>query len=285
MFVSGPRDGPAGLRALLAARDLDRARLVAGQSGQFHVGTSCMEFTGERMVPGSTPVSVVEHHVDRYAFAQPLALGARILDVACGVGYGTDMLKRSGAKLAVGVDICREAVMFAHLTYGSAGTLFVIGDAVELPFSDGAFDLTVSFETIEHVPIPADFLSEVYRTLSRYGTLIISTPNRRVWSPGSVGRMRPTNPFHVHEFEQLEFHALLRRFFPLVGMFAQNELSSMRYLVDYSPLARVVRPLRSLAARGPERGTAPRRRICKWQPGSVPRYLVAVCSKKPSASP
>ena len=74
-----------------------------------------------------------------------------MLDAACGEGYGTDLLAAAGARSAVGVDLDERTVAHARAKYPAAE--FVEGDVRQLPFEDGAFDLVVSFETIEHVRI------------------------------------------------------------------------------------------------------------------------------------
>ena len=108
----------------------------------------------ERLVPDElsaddiTGKATLELHVARYEFAARHAHG-RVLDIACGVGYGTRLLADRGSE-AVGVDLDREAIAYATKRYGCAGVTFVAGDA--LAFQDGAgFDTIVSLETIEHV--------------------------------------------------------------------------------------------------------------------------------------
>ncbi len=59
-----------------------------------------------------------------------------------------------------------------------------------LPYGDGAFDLVVAFEVIEHLEDWRDFLREVRRVLAPAGQFIVSTPNRLYYteSRGSRGR-------------------------------------------------------------------------------------------------
>src|SRR6202043_1124076 len=69
-----------------------------------------------------------------------------------------------------------------------------------IPLPDRSVDVVVSFETIEHVEKPAAFLRECARVLVPEGLLIVSTPNRPVYTGGAA-----SNPFHRIEFDEREF--------------------------------------------------------------------------------
>lgn len=148
------------------------------------------DVTGERFIPEEAGGELIEaEHVARYALAAQLAPGRRVLDAACGVGWGTQWLMRAGAASASGLDISPEAVADAKKRAPEAE--FVEGDLASLPWDDGAFDLVVCFETLEHVVKQAESLNELARVLAPDGVLMVSSPNPRVYPPG--------NPFHVHE--------------------------------------------------------------------------------------
>lgn len=168
--------------------------------------------TGERLVPDAQHGELVHaEHVARYLAAAGLASDRRVLDVACGEGYGTDMLARAGAQAAVGVDIDEATIERAAERY--AGT-FQRADVAELPFEDGSFDLVVSFETIEHVGDAKAALSELQRVLAPDGLLLISTPNSSEYLVD--------NEFHVREFSHDEFEVLLKGRFPSVRLLYQH---------------------------------------------------------------
>lgn len=172
-----------------------------------------LEPTGERMVPEHAAARTFWEHVGRYRFALGFARGRRVLDVACGEGYGAAALLRAGAAGLVGVDRAPEVVAHARARYGIDARA---GDALDLPLADRSVDLVVSFETIEHVDDQARFLDECARVLAPGGTLVVSTPNRPVYS--AEGHH---NPHHHRELDEAEFRALLAPRFGPVGLFTQ----------------------------------------------------------------
>ena len=167
---------------------------------------------GERMIPERSHARTFWEHVARYQFARAYAPGKRILDVACGEGYGAAGLARAGAASVIGVDVSVETCAAAARKYGIHA---VVGDAHKLPLPARSVDLVVSFETIEHLARPADFLDECVRVLGPGGILIVSTPNRPVYSA------EVENPHHVAELDRDEFAALLVERFESVRMFSQ----------------------------------------------------------------
>jgi SAM-dependent methyltransferase len=107
----------------------------------------------------------------------------------------------------------------------ASGPAFVRGDAARLPARDGAFDLYVSFETLEHVEDDESLLREAKRVLAPGGFFLCSTPNRDFLSPGLTLADRPRNPYHVREYSIPEFEALLARVFPRIELFGQTWFS------------------------------------------------------------
>lgn len=176
-----------------------------------------MEFTGERYIP--TEVGEIRHeHLHRYAWCAPSVKGKDVLDIACGEGYGSAMLARH-ARSVVGVDIADSAVEHARVTYGHvSGLEFKCGDAALIPLGDDSVDVVVSFETIEHHDRHREMLSEIRRVLRPDGLLIISSPNRIVYSEKAGHH----NEFHVKELDFDEFDAVLRTQFADVSYFGQR---------------------------------------------------------------
>jgi 2-polyprenyl-3-methyl-5-hydroxy-6-metoxy-1,4-benzoquinol methylase len=177
-----------------------------------------LQATGERLIPALQREQLVyAEHLARYRFAAPLAAGRRVLDVACGEGYGTALLAAAGAREAVGIDIDPAAV--AHAAEHHAEASFQQGDIAALDVADASFDLVTCFETIEHVADAARTLDELRRVLAGDGLLVISSPNAR--------ESLVDNAFHVHELDPEELlGALGERFATVRAHRQQNWLAS-----------------------------------------------------------
>jgi ubiquinone/menaquinone biosynthesis C-methylase UbiE len=178
-----------------------------------------VEFTGERVIPGQVHDDLWNEHIARYAFARRYAGGKRVLDAGCGTGYGTAHLAQSAGRVT-GMDVADEAIGFAAHSYPLANATWLRGSCLHLPFANGAFDLVVAFEVIEHVGDYRAFLDECARVMDRRGILVVSSPNKRYYTE-SRGQTGP-NPYHEHEFEAEEFHGELSRVFPRVQLLLQN---------------------------------------------------------------
>jgi|KBSSwiStaDraftv2_1062776.scaffolds.fasta_scaffold133239_2 SAM-dependent methyltransferase len=180
-----------------------------------------LEFDGERYVPG-TPGEIAYEHWHRYAFVRRFAKGKRVLDAACGEGYGTALLAPVAAS-ATGVDIDAAVVAHATARYGSNARLqYRAGSVAELPFADASFDLVVSFETIEHLAAADQprMLAEFGRVLTPRGLLILSSPNKQRYSEANDYE----NPFHQHELDRDELVRCLDAAFPHRRWFHQQPL-------------------------------------------------------------
>jgi SAM-dependent methyltransferase len=176
-----------------------------------------LPFTGERFVPGTRGEIWVEHW-HRYHFAARWAAGRRVLDVACGEGYGTALLARHAARVT-GIDISPEAVAHARKAYAALGNAgFVCAPCQRLPLADGCIDLAVSFETLEHIAEQGQFLDELARVIAPDGMLIVSCPNKLEYSD----KRGFVNEFHVKELYREELEALLAARFPARTWYGQR---------------------------------------------------------------
>ena len=175
-----------------------------------------LEFTGERFTPECVR-EIRYEHVHRYAFAQSLVRGKQVLDAACGEGYGSALLAATAASVT-GVDLSEEAVRHASVRYDRENLAFRQADCLDLPFGEDAFDCVVSFETLEHLAEHDRLLAEFRRVLRPDGCLLISTPDKAVYSEELGNR----NEFHVAELYRDEFDALLGRHFPARRLWGQR---------------------------------------------------------------
>ena len=176
-------------------------------------------FTGERFVPGIKDNKLTMEHYQRYLSVQKFVAGKVVLDAACGEGYGSSLLAQY-AKKVTGVDIDAGAIQRAKENYGKQSNVaFQQGSIEKLELADNSVDVVVSFETIEHVSeaIQKGFLDEIDRVLKSDGVLIMSTPNKKIYSD----LHQYHNEFHVKEFYHDEFLEFLHRKFSYIKLYNQ----------------------------------------------------------------
>jgi SAM-dependent methyltransferase len=216
-----------------------------------------LEASGERFVPDEQHGELVHaEHLVRYRLAGQLAHSRRVLDAACGEGYGTALLAGEGARSATGVDIDDRSVNHARSRH--PGPKFICADMRELPFGDGSFDLVVCFETIEHLAEPEAALVELTRVMSEDALLLVSTPNKHQYLV--------ENEFHEREFFHHEFVALLEARFQRVETLLQhNWLTSM-----------VLAPRLARETSGDQTLEIELRKVAGIEPGGE-LYTVALC--------
>lgn len=177
-----------------------------------------LRYTGERLVP-TVYDAVAAEHLARYAFALDFCDGKKVLDAACGEGYGSFLLAKK-ASLLIGVDIDKSTIQHAEKKYNRPNLQFIDADVQHLPFPDEMFDIVVSFETLEHVPDHHTFIKEIKRVLKNDGLLILSTPDKQHYSLAKDYN----NPFHQKELLRVELEQLLQRFFQHYRLLAQQNL-------------------------------------------------------------
>ncbi len=166
---------------------------------------------------------IYEEHKIRYRFAAGYAVGKRVLDIACGSGYGSQILGQAGAKEVWGGDISYDAIDFAKSSHSGEDVHFRVMEASDLPFEDDSFEMVVSFETIEHLDNPKLFIQEIYRVLKPNGKLILSTPNK-----SATRRLNISNPYHIYEFKQNELLDTLNDF-SHIDFYYQRPLEPMSW--------------------------------------------------------
>ena len=225
-----------------------------------------IEFTGERYVP-SLRGQIYYEHLHRYALAAQFCNGNRVLDIASGEGYGSALLARKAADV-VGVDIDERTIEHARAAYYAMNLRFLCGSVTDIPLADASMDVVVSFETIEHVDQHDRMLDEFRRVLVPGGVVVISSPNKLVYSDIP----NYSNPYHVKELYFSEFRDLLMRRFRHVAICGQRITASS-----------LIHPLEGET-----------NKLSAWYNGgtdsplglpilSDPVYFVAVCSDEPIA--
>jgi SAM-dependent methyltransferase len=197
-------------------------KLIFEQRGM-PAGVPPLQLTGERTLPDVPEENYwYRRHLVVYQWVARQLVGKRVIDMACGEGYGADLLARAGAASVVGVDANPEAHEHARLRYSRPNLRFV-RDMIQT-YAEPA-DAVVFLQTIEHVP-DAGAVLEHFKTLTgERGVAFVSTPNVLTLAP--PGAERSGNPWHVHEYRAHEFRALCEAHFPrveLLGLFHARKL-------------------------------------------------------------
>ncbi len=163
-----------------------------------------LPLTGERTVPGLAEENYwFRRHEVVYERLADRCAGRDVLEAGCGEGYGADLIA-DVARRVIGLDYDESAV--AHVRARYPRVEICHGNLAELRMSDGAIDVVVNFQVIEHLWDQGQFVAECFRVLRAGGLLLMSTPNRITFSPG---RDTPINPFHTRELNAAELTELL----------------------------------------------------------------------------
>jgi len=188
------------------------------------VGVPPLELTGERTLPDVPAENYwFRRHLVVYEWITACVAGRRVIDMACGEGYGSDLLARTASSV-VGVDANPEAYEHARARYARATLRFERG-MVESHGAPGSFDAVVFLQTIEHVPDPAAVLAHMRSLLAPGGVVYVSTPNVLTLAP--PGAEKSGNPWHLREYRPEEFRSLCGSAFEsvqLLGLFHARKL-------------------------------------------------------------
>jgi SAM-dependent methyltransferase len=160
-------------------------------------------------------------HVHRYRLAASLCQGLRVLDLGCGSGYGSAILRES-AVAVTGVDNDVATVDMARVTVGAEhDVLFEAADAAEYLQRDlgESFDAIVCFESLEHLPDPEDALASLENHAREGLRLVLSVPNSR-----TLGEV---NEFHVTDYGFDEAQEAFARFEEVTILYQFNAEGSL----------------------------------------------------------
>jgi 2-polyprenyl-3-methyl-5-hydroxy-6-metoxy-1,4-benzoquinol methylase len=174
-------------------------------------GVPPLELTGERTLPDVPAENYwFRRHLVVYEWIAQRCAGLKVVDMACGEGYGSAVLARR-AREVTGVDANPEAFEHARLKYTRPGVRFV-RNMIELHAEP--CDAVVFLQTIEHVPDPEGVLRH-FKEMA--GTVYVSTPNLLTLAP--PGADRSGNPWHLREYRAAEFRALCESVFERVDLY------------------------------------------------------------------
>jgi SAM-dependent methyltransferase len=182
-------------------------------------GVPPLELTGERTLPDVPEENYwYRRHVAVYEWIAERCAGLRVVDLASGEGYGSDLLAEHAAEV-IGVDANPEAFEHASARYRRPNLSFERGLVEEF---DRAVDAVVFLQTIEHIQDPDRLLQRIARIAP---VAYISTPNRLTLAP--PGADKSDNPWHLREYDLAQYRALLAPHFrrlELFGVFHARKL-------------------------------------------------------------
>jgi SAM-dependent methyltransferase len=195
-------------------------------------GVPPLHLTGERTLPDVPEENYwFRRHLAVYEWIAARVHGRRVVDLACGEGYGSAVLGRTAATV-VGVDANPEAFEHARRKYTGANVTFE-RDMVET--WGGDVDCVVFLQTIEHVQDPDAVLARLRDLVGPKGVAYVSTPNVLTLAPR--GAERSGNPWHVREYRPDEYRALCERHFghvDLLGLFHARKLRLHQLALEHA---------------------------------------------------
>ena len=175
-----------------------------------------------------------QRHVARYKFAtnfiQP---NSRVLDGACGVGYGSNILSKNGCDV-VSIDANQDAITYAKKHYAKASADFRVVNIAALDFPAESFDAVVSLETLEHIPydVCRDYLLDISKWVKPGGILIASSPMLRY----KDGKPYVTNPYHINELARADLLDMFKTCLPgfVLHLYHQEEKHFVPLLEEHT---------------------------------------------------
>jgi SAM-dependent methyltransferase len=177
-------------------------------------GVPPLALTGERTLPDVPAENYwYRRHLAVYEWIAERTWGRRVVDLACGEGYGSAVLARTATSV-VGVDANPDAFEHARLKYTTPAVHFE-RDMIER--WDGDVDCVVFLQTIEHVQDPDAVLERLRKLIGPSGIAFVSTPNLLTLAP--AGAEKSGNPWHIKEYRAEEFRELCERHFGAVDLF------------------------------------------------------------------
>jgi SAM-dependent methyltransferase len=183
-------------------------------------GVPPLELTGERTLPDVPEENYwYRRHVAVYEWIAERCAGLRVVDLACGEGYGSDLLAQRAGEV-IGVDANPEAFEHARVRYQRPNLQFQRGLVEDF---DQEVDAVVFLQTIEHIHEP----DKLVETISRIAPIAyISTPNRLTLAP--PGAEKSDNPWHLREYTAAEYRALLAPCFSRVELYGVFHAGKLR---------------------------------------------------------
>jgi 2-polyprenyl-3-methyl-5-hydroxy-6-metoxy-1,4-benzoquinol methylase len=188
-------------------------------------GVPPLELTGERTLPDLPEENYwFRRHLVVYDWIASQVGAKSVVDMACGEGYGTEVLART-AKSVIGVDANPEAYEHAKVKYEN-DRVTIVRDLIESYRPAEKQDVVSFLQTIEHVQDPAAVLRHFASLLTPGGRVFVSTPNLLTLAP--EGAEKSDNPWHVKEYKPHEFRELCQEVFADVKIYGVHHARKLR---------------------------------------------------------
>ncbi|MBN9285827.1 MULTISPECIES: class I SAM-dependent methyltransferase [unclassified Flavobacterium] len=184
------------------------------------------KWSGERLETFIYGRDAVDH-LHRYGIALSFIKDKTVLDIACGEGYGTNLMGNS-ASFVYGVDIDPDTIEAAKRKYTKGNIQYKTGNTSAIPLEDNSVDVVISFETIEHHDQHDEMLKEIKRVLKPGGIVMISTPDKLYYTDERNFK----NEFHIKELYKKEFKDLLSKYFTNQQLLTQRYINGNSLIVD-----------------------------------------------------
>ncbi len=178
--------------------------------------TKKQKFTGERLISKIMNEDTFLH-LHRYAIAFDYIKDKKVVDIACGEGYGSFLMSKYAKNFTV-IDIDEDTIINANSKYKNNNLSYLQGDVSEIPLQSSTIDAVISFETIEHTTKHDEIMQEIKRVLKPDGLLIMSSPDKSNYSE----KRGFINKYHVKELYSEEFKNLIKKYFKYDKMLFQR---------------------------------------------------------------
>lgn len=175
----------------------------------------------ERLGDTNSVNQIAIEHLHRYKFASNFIKNKIVLDIACGEGYGSNLLSKNASKV-IAVDIDKETLEHAKNKYSTSNIDFKHGSVTNIPLLSKSIDVIVSFETLEHILEHEKMIDEFKRVIKDDGIIIISSPNKLNYTD----KVNHVNTHHLKELYESEFIDLMKNNFEFFDIYYQDYINN-----------------------------------------------------------
>lgn len=173
-----------------------------------------LKYTGERVIPTESSVANKENlmrHANLYEEFLGLLKGRKVLDAACGCGFGTELIAEYASEVS-GIDKDVETIKYAQYYFGRDNIEYHHGECTQLPFQDSSFDVVLSVGTFEQIKDVSLFIKEAHRVLRPTGLFLFTTPDGILF-PYDGTDPKNRRGYHFKHYTKYELSDLLSEFF------------------------------------------------------------------------